>query len=141
MSALKKTVGFSIFFLLIAGIVSFSIKIRQDDKILSYTADLRKQDIGFYWKDDNGEILKSIQNLKSYLERKNRTLVFASNGGMYKKDNTPQGLFIQNQKELFSLDTKAGSGNFYLQPNGVFYVTNDKSAGISTTANFKNKNV
>jgi uncharacterized protein YigE (DUF2233 family) len=60
------------------------------------------------------------------------------NGGMYEKDNLPKGLFIQNQKTLNELDIKDGSGNFYLKPNGVFYLTTDNTAFIVQTQNFKN---
>ncbi|MEP6949814.1 MAG: hypothetical protein ABI863_11090 [Ginsengibacter sp.] len=42
---------------------------------------------------------------------------------MYKTDNSPQGLFIEKQKVLSPLDTSSGNGNFYLKPNGVFYIT------------------
>ena len=44
---------------------------------------------------------------------------------MFNKGFLPQGLFIQNQQTLAILDTAEGNGNFYLKPNGVFYITND----------------
>jgi uncharacterized protein YigE (DUF2233 family) len=60
------------------------------------------------------------------------------NGGMYKKDNVPQGLFIEDQVTLAPLDTTSGSGNFYLKPNGIFYITTDKQAVICKTNDFIN---
>lgn len=63
---------------------------------------------------------KSIRNLKSWLDKQDKTLVFAMNAGMYKQDNSPQGLFIENIKTLTPLDTTSGKGNFYLNPNGFF---------------------
>ncbi|HEV7230206.1 MAG TPA: phosphodiester glycosidase family protein, partial [Bacteroidia bacterium] len=68
---------------------------------------------------------------------KHQTLLFATNGGMYKPDNSPQGLFIQSGKVLAKLDTASGSGNFYLKPNGVFYITSGKQAFICNTSSFK----
>lgn len=121
--------------MLTAGIIGFSIKDSHDD-ILSFTVDLKKQDVKLYWKNDDGEILKSIQNLKSYLAGKNQVLVFAANGGMFKKDNSPQGLFIQNGKVISAIENGSGNGNFYLKPNGVFYISKDNRAGISPTENF-----
>ncbi len=59
------------------------------------------------------------------------------NGGMFKPDNSPQGLFIQKRKTLSPLDTSSGSGNFYLKPNGVFYITTGNVPVICTTADFK----
>jgi uncharacterized protein YigE (DUF2233 family) len=62
------------------------------------------------------------------------------NAGMYKSDNTPQGLFIEEYRQIVPLDTSSGSGNFYLKPNGVFYTTKDKKAFIHTTENFRISN-
>jgi uncharacterized protein YigE (DUF2233 family) len=40
------------------------------------------------------------------------------------------------------LDTTRAAGNFYLKPNGVFYLTTKKTAKICTTENFRNnKNI
>jgi len=89
-----------------------------------------------YWKNDKGEKLKSIQNLKTYVESKNLRLLFAMNGGMFNKDFSPQGLFIQNKKTLVFLDTADGSGNFYLKPNGVFYITADNIPFVCKTSDF-----
>jgi uncharacterized protein YigE (DUF2233 family) len=125
---------FCVFFLLAAGLIAF-VK-PSDDKIISYTVDLKKQDLRLYWKNDDGEILRSIANLKSYVEGKNQELVFAANGGMYQQDNTPLGLFIQNGKTVAPLNTRKADGNFYLKPNGVFSIVGNK-AFITTTENFK----
>ncbi|MFN3405955.1 MAG: phosphodiester glycosidase family protein [Cytophagaceae bacterium] len=130
-----------IFLLLIipAGISGFFILSKsENDQILSYTVDPKAQDIHFYWKDDNNKILNSISNLKSYVESKGLTLEFAMNGGMYKKDFSPQGLFIQNYKSIVPIDTGEGKGNFYLKPNGVFYITTDNIAKVNTTDDFVN---
>jgi uncharacterized protein YigE (DUF2233 family) len=130
----KTTRKFACFFLIAAGLIAF-VK-PSDDKIISYTVDLKKQDLQLYWKNDDGEILSSIENLKSYVEGKNQTLVFAANAGMYQQDNTPLGLFIQNGKTHSPLNTRSADGNFYLKPNGVFYVVGN-NALIATTENFK----
>ena len=79
---------------------------------------------------------KSIKNLKTWLELKHQRLLFAMNGGMYKRDNSPQGLYIENKRAITPLDTLTGSGNFYLKPNGVFYLTTDHVAFICVSADF-----
>ncbi|WP_026209806.1 phosphodiester glycosidase family protein [Cytophaga aurantiaca] len=125
--------------LLLMGLAAFTIQLNaDDDTIISYTVDPAKQDIQLYWKNDQGQTLKSIQNLKTFVESKNSKLIFAANAGMYKEDNTPLGLFIQNGKILAPLNTKNASGNFYLKPNGVFYITTDKKAVVCETDNFSN---
>ena len=107
-----------------------------NDQILACTVDAQTQDLQFYWKNDKGEPLRSIQNLKTYVERKNRTLLFAMNGGMFNTDFSPKGLFIQNKHTLTVLDTANGYGNFYLKPNGVFYITTDNVPFICKTPDF-----
>ena len=107
-----------------------------DDRFVSYIVDTKKQDIKFYWKDDKQENFRNIQNLKMWLDKNHKTLLFAMNGGMYKQDNSPQGLFIENKNTIMTLDTSSGNGNFYLKPNGVFYITSSNSPFISTTTNF-----
>jgi len=126
-----------IFIPLTVGLIAFPASINPDnDKIVSYPVDPKSQELNFYWKDDNGKILQSIQNLKTFVENKNLKLLFAMNAGMFKKDNSPQGLFIQQQKTLAPLDTSAGNGNFYLKPNGIFYITTDNNPVICKTSDF-----
>ncbi len=59
------------------------------------------------------------------------------NGGMFKKDNSPQGLFIDNERQINPLDTNKGNGNFYLMPNGVFYITTENLPKICMTTDYK----
>ncbi|MCU0431756.1 MAG: phosphodiester glycosidase family protein [Cytophagaceae bacterium] len=90
-----------------------------------------------FWKNENHEPFRSIQNLKLHLEKQHEKLEFAMNGGMFKPDYTPVGLFIQQGKILAPLDTGKGYGNFYLKPNGVFYLHQYKGASIVPTDQFK----
>jgi len=120
-------------------VAAFQIhKNADDDIIISYIVNPAKQDIQLYWKNDKGEILRSIQNLKTFVESKKAALVFAANAGMYQADNKPLGLFIQNGKTVTPLNTRSGSGNFYMKPNGVFYLTTDDKAVVCETMNFLN---
>ena len=124
----------SISILFLIGLTAFNLYENSDeDKFISYTADPAKQDIQLYWKDDSGQILKSIQNLKTFVDSKHATLTFAMNAGMYQADNKPLGLFIQYGKTLSSLNTRSGGGNFYLKPNGIFYITTDNKAAARQT--------
>jgi uncharacterized protein YigE (DUF2233 family) len=123
------------------GLTSFSKKETNiEDQILTYKVDCKTQDIKFFWKNEQGEIYKSIQNLKSEVETKKSKLVFAMNGGMYKQDNSPLGLFIQNKKTESPINNGKGSGNFYLNPNGIFYITTENVPFIVKTGEFVNSN-
>jgi uncharacterized protein YigE (DUF2233 family) len=118
--------------------------IREDtSSILSYIVHPKVQNLSFRWKDDKGENFKSFQQLKTWLHAQNQALVFAMNGGMFMEDRTPLGLYIENGKTLKKINTiKEAYGNFYFQPNGIFYLTNEKEAVICKTTDFKaNENI
>ena len=122
-----------------ASSLGFAEKVKiTDDRFVSYVVDIKKQDLKLYWKDDKQQNFKSILNLKTWLEKNNKKLAFAMNAGMYKEDNSPLGLFIENTKVISPLNTKSGNGNFYLKPNGVFYITTDNAPVICTTKDFNN---
>ena len=130
-----------VFFLFITLIIAFTFIFWQNknsfqNNFISYIADPQKQAIHFYWKDDKQQNFKSILNLKIWLQNNNKNLVFAMNGGMYKPDNSPQGLYIENYKTINTLDSTEGKGNFYLKPNGVFYITKNNLSVICNTNNF-----
>ena len=110
----------------------------EDERFIEHRIDLKKQQLQFYWKDEKGQIYRSLATLKQSLEAKGKKLLFATNGGMYQTDNSPLGLYIESGKVLNPLNKKDATGNFYLKPNGVFYFTSDNKANICTTEAFKN---
>lgn len=109
-----------------------------EESFISYTVDPKKQSLVFYWKDNKGVIFSSIQHLKTWLGQNKQKLLFATNGGMYKTDHAPLGLYIENKIVLTPLNTSRGTGNFYLKPNGVFYITTDNIPLICKTTDFRN---
>lgn len=115
--------------------------LNKDESFITYIVDLNDKEVQFYWKDANNNNFSSIGNLKNNLYKESQELVFATNGGMYKRDHSPQGLYIENFEIKAKLDTSFGKGNFYLKPNGVFYISNTNKATICTTEDFLfNKN-
>ena len=103
--------------------------------------DLRKTHVQFFWKNKSGQLIRSLENLKKQIESDDKELLFAMNAGMYQRDRNPQGLYIENGKTIKSLDTlQDGYGNFYLQPNGVFFIKND-SAGVLPSNLFSKNNI
>jgi len=104
--------------------------------------DLRKTPIQFFWKNKKGKLIRSLKNLKTVVEQDGQELHFAMNAGMYQRNRNPQGLYIENGKIIKSLDTlQSGYGNFYLQPNGVFYIDGQKAEVIPSTLFSKQKNL
>jgi uncharacterized protein YigE (DUF2233 family) len=108
-----------------------------DENFTALIVSANDANVRFYWQDDEGKLLKSIENLKKQVEKNGQRLRFAMNGGMYQEDNKPLGLFIQDEKTLTPLNTRRGEGNFYLKPNGVFYIRKDKQSFIVPTEDFK----
>ena len=116
----------------------FACRRSNNETFVSYHLNPKKQQIQLFWKSNQGKIYRSIGNLKSDLKRKNKQLLFAMNGGMYQPDNSPQGLFIEDSQIITPIDTNSGTGNFYIKPNGVFYITSTNDAGICKTEDFRN---
>lgn len=113
-----------------------------DDDFVFYTVNLKQQELVFYLKNNEGVNFGSIKNLKTWLNQNDKELIFAMNGGMYKKDKSPQGLYIENKITITEIDTNNGNGNFYLKPNGIFYIKTSNEAEICRTEDFKkNKNI
>ncbi len=124
---------------LLIGLSCFSQIKKSNDKIdesklLSYIVNPKKQELKFYWKNQYGENYFNFQNLKLTIEKESKELIFAMNGGMYTENLSPVGLFIENGITHTKTDTvRDGYGNFYLQPNGIFYLTKENKPIICTT--------
>lgn len=122
--------------ILFAILMLFSCQGNQlEQKYVIYQCNPAKENIKMYWKNEQGKVIHSLANLKTMLADKGEKLVFAMNGGMFEPDNSPKGLYIENYQIHTPLDTlKGGNGNFYLQPNGVFYLTKDNQAKVVSTS-------
>lgn len=105
---------------------------------LSYELNPQCQQLAFFLKNGQNENFETFNRLRTELLHENLELVFAMNGGMFTKEYAPVGIYIEEGILLSPLDTtESESGNFYLQPNGVFYLTRDNIPGICTTESFK----
>ena len=97
-----------------------------------YSVNPSERKLRFVWKDTNGRNYSNFGNIKSYLAGKKNRLVFATNGGIFTSNHAPLGLYIENRIELQTLNIGNGRGNFYLKPNGIFYVTETKFGIVNT---------
>ncbi|PFG64998.1 uncharacterized protein YigE (DUF2233 family) [Thioclava sp. ES.031] len=79
------------------------------------------QDLKLFLDDPDGNLIGTPERLSEVVPKGDR-VVFAMNAGMYHPDRKPVGLFIENGKELHSIVTSEGPGNFGLLPNGVFCI-------------------
>jgi len=105
--------------------------------IISYT--LSAKNITFYHKDAQGVPYANFQNLKMALQKDKKELIFAMNGGMYLHDLSPQGLYIEKGKVIQKVNRRQKAyGNFYMQPNGIFCITQNAKAYVKPTKDFLN---
>jgi len=93
----------------------------------------KEHQVAFYWKDEKGAILGNFRNLRSYLEDRDKELIFAMNGGIFDPGGIPKGLYIQKSQTYQEIDLRGGEGNFYLQPNGIFFLSNEGPKIIETS--------
>ncbi|MBA8878428.1 phosphodiester glycosidase family protein [Phyllobacterium myrsinacearum] len=62
--------------------------------------------------------------------------ILAMNAGMYEEDLSAVGLYVENGKTISELQVGDGEGNFFLKPNGVFFVEKNGTPGVLETAAF-----
>ncbi|NTJ42418.1 phosphodiester glycosidase family protein [Agrobacterium larrymoorei] len=103
--------------------------------------DPRKNKIRLYHHDYiTGVPYGSFAALSTALWRQHSFIVFAMNGGMYHRDLSPVGLYIDHATEKTQISTGGGWGNFHMQPNGVFFLDGE-AAGVLETSAYLNANL
>ncbi|MBI1391688.1 MAG: hypothetical protein GC152_02995 [Alphaproteobacteria bacterium] len=88
------------------------------------------QEIRLFLNRQGGRRFGQFNEIGRALAVAGERLELAMNGGMYHRDRTPVGLYIEDGVQLTSLNTRPGPGNFHLLPNGVFFVLEDGVAGV-----------
>ena len=91
--------------------------------------------IELFWKDKDGKLYQSLHNLRGAEQAAGRTMLFGLNAGMYHPDFAPVGLYVERGEQITPAKTGAGSGNFSMQPNGIFYLGSGK-AGVRATKDY-----
>jgi uncharacterized protein YigE (DUF2233 family) len=97
--------------------------------------DPRHDDIRLFLSGADGKPYGSLAALAAALKARGERLIFAMKAGMFKEDQSPVGLYVENRKKLHEADTRAGPSNFHLKPNGVFWI-GDGVAGVTETSRF-----
>lgn len=90
--------------------------------------------------NSNGQVLGGFIAWQKQLPNC-QNLSFAMNAGMYHPNYQPVGLYIENSKQMMPLNVSEGTGNFFMQPNGVVAWNQHKAIILKTKdwghANFK----
>ncbi|WP_292320590.1 phosphodiester glycosidase family protein, partial [Mesorhizobium sp.] len=98
-------------------------------------ADPKHYSIELFWKDPDGKFYQSLHNLRIAQQAAGRTMLFGINAGMYHPNLAPVGLYVERGQQIASAKTGTGTGNFSMQPNGIFYLGGGK-AGVRATKDY-----
>lgn len=114
----------------------------KNERYFAFITDPTKHRIGIInGASINENKIKGISIDKFILNRKNENynVLMVTNGGMFDSDFLPVGLLIVNKKIINNINTGGeANSNFFMLPNGVFYIQND-SVLISETNIYINK--
>lgn len=94
--------------------------------------DLRRAQLDLLGQGDTAHV-RSFAAAQAWAEDNGRRMVVATNAGIFEPDYGPTGLFVSGGQELAPLNTRAGAGNFYLEPNGVFSIDAKGRARVRPT--------
>lgn len=94
--------------------------------------DLKAALVKVLWKNSAGVPYGSLDQA---FRQTGGDLLALTNAGIYSKNHAPEGLHVEGGVTLSPLNLNGGEGNFYLRPNGVFYVADD-GAGIVEAEKF-----
>lgn len=97
------------------------------------TVDLSSHDLRLVYRDRKDQVYGSVTRAVAGLAAIAQTPVLAMNAGMYHADMLPVGLYVENSVEIAPLNTGEAFGNFFLKPNGVFFVGEDGQAAVQET--------
>jgi uncharacterized protein YigE (DUF2233 family) len=107
----------------------------EDSRFTACRFDARADELALALTAANGNTLRSFAALSSALGHDKGRVLFAMNAGMFDTAGRPIGLYVENGAERRAINRASGRGNFYMQPNGVFW---SDAAGLhlAPTADF-----
>jgi uncharacterized protein YigE (DUF2233 family) len=95
----------------------------ENSSFLVVDVDLQRAKLEMYWRNPAGNPFLNFQALEDYLTANGQRLLAVMNAGIFETNSRPLGLHIERGQILRRLNSRrSGYGNFYLQPNGVFYL-------------------
>ncbi len=95
-------------------------------------------DISIFWLDSSKQRFGQIKTLADHLVSSGRNPKMLMNGGIFEPGGIPSGLLISDGRLQHALNQSDGAGNFFLKPNGVFYI-DSTGAHVSTTEEYIRK--
>ncbi|MEL6344940.1 MAG: phosphodiester glycosidase family protein [Myxococcota bacterium] len=100
------------------------------DDFTAATAHLDQgQQLSLLGQTDN---VHSLADAHRHLTEKGRTPLLLTNAGIFHDINRPVGLQIEDGRTVSALNRDDGQGNFFLKPNGVFFISNTGARTVTT---------
>ena len=114
----------------------------QSQKVRVYIVDLEKENIDLFIKDKNKVISNNtFSGIQSSKQLNPRDINMMTNAGMFTPSVLPEGFYKDRFGCSYPLDTDGyqENKNFYMQPNGVFYLDEKGLPMIETTGEFRTR--
>lgn len=100
----------------------------------------QNDDLHLYWKQpDADQAYQSFNGLAKTLAKQKKSLLFATNSGIFGQDKSPLGWHVEKGQRLQPLNQvtrKDAIGNFSLIPNGVFFTDQSGKRHVLETETF-----
>jgi uncharacterized protein YigE (DUF2233 family) len=104
-----------------------------------FIADLDSDIVKTHLFRGDGQNLYTLEDVRKSLENQKLKPLMITNAGMFTPNHEPVGLYVEEGKQgNYTLDTllKDTDENFYLSPNGVFFIDSSNTGHINTTQDF-----
>lgn len=95
-----------------------------------------EHELNLVFDDGQGRALRSFEALAASGAVDLGRVRFAMNAGMFDVAGAPIGLFVAKAQERHPINQQSGTGNFYMQPNGVFFVDGRNHSYLLPTPDF-----
>lgn len=92
-----------------------------------HTYRAQPSELRLHWKGKNAKPLRTVEELENHVRSVGREIQFATNAGIFEPGGIPSGLHVQEGVELRPINLQEGRGNFFLKPNGVFFIQGDRA--------------
>lgn len=113
-----------------------SEQVFEEARAVLCVVDASVDSVRLVYRTDQDEVLGTVSKASEHVRlglAPGERFVLAMNAGMYHADMQPVGLYVEAGVEMAPLNRDDGFGNFFLKPNGVFFVKDDGSAGVLET--------
>jgi len=113
----------------------------KSQRVRIYIADLNESQVDLFIKNSSKTINSNdFDGVLTYNTNAKKNVQMITNAGMYTPNFLPEGLYVDRFKSYYPVDTGSKvEANFYLKPNGVFYIDKNERAFILTTDQFLSK--